>query len=116
MEDLKVIKSEEFAIRIVNLYRYLINEKSEFIMSKQVLRSGTSIGANIAESLCAESKDDFIHKLAIAQKEASETRYWLKLLFKTEYLNEAMYKSLVADCSSLLNILSSIIAKCRGKR
>lgn len=84
-------------------------------MSKQLLRAGTSIGANIAESLASESEDDFIHKLTIAQKEASETKYWLTLLFKTDFLSEALYHSLTNDCMELLRILSAIIVKMKSK-
>lgn len=81
-------KSLNFAVRIIRLYQYLVDSKKEFILSKQVLRSGTSIGANVRESQNAESAADFIHKLHIAQKEADETRYWLELLVKTEYINQ----------------------------
>ncbi len=111
MEDIKVIKSEEFALRIIKLYRYLVSTQKEFVMSKQILRSGTSIGANIAEAICAESADDFIHKLAIAQKEASETGYWLKLLYKSDFITEQQFNSINQDCSELLNIISAIIIK-----
>ena len=102
-------KSLAFAIRIVNLYKYLISEKSEFVLSKQLLRSGTSIGANISESVAAESKADFIHKLHIAQKETYETIYWLTLLEKTLYLTPEQYKSLYTDCISIRRILASIL-------
>lgn len=111
MEDIKVIKSEEFALHIVKLYRYLTSTKKEFVMSMQILRSGTSIGANIAESVCAESTDDFIHKLAIAQKEASETGYWLKLLYKSDFITALQFESINNDCRELLNIISAIIVK-----
>lgn len=102
-------KAINFAIRVVKLYKYLTTEKSEYVMSKQLLRCGTSIGANISESLSAESDLDFIHKLSISQKEANETAYWLELLFKTEYLNQEQYNSLYNDCQELRKILSSII-------
>lgn len=102
-------KALNFAIRMVNLYKYLTSEKSEYVMSKQLLRSGTSIGANISESLSAESDFDFIHKLSISQKEANETAYWLELLVKTEYINQQQYSSLSNDCQELRKILSSII-------
>ena len=82
-------KSLKFAIRIVNLYKYLIDEKKEFVMSKQVLRSGTSIGANIAEAQYAQSKADFLTKMHISLKEASETKFWLKLLYSTSYINDS---------------------------
>ena len=90
MEQGKTIKhkSKMFAVRIVKLYRYLCEEKKEFVMSKQLLRSGTSIGANIAESECAISRKDFLSKVYIALKECAETLYWLELLFDTDYLTE----------------------------
>ena len=86
-------KSFNFALRIVKLYQFLNQEKKEYVLSKQLLRSGTAIGALVRESEQAESKLDFIHKLAIAQKEANETDYWLELLFKSEYLNETQFQS-----------------------
>ena len=84
MENVIEIKSFDFAVRIVNLYKYLTNEKKEFVLSKQLLRSGTSIGANISEAQQAQSRADFLSKLEIALKEASETKYWLRLLYATE--------------------------------
>ncbi len=102
-------KSMKFAIRIVNCYNYLRNEKQEFVMAKQILRSGTSIGANIKESVYGESKADFIHKLRIALKEASETEYWLDLLFQTKYIEKKEYESLATDCVELIKLLTSII-------
>ena len=86
-------KSFNFALRIVKLYQFLNQEKKEYVLSKQLLRSGTAIGALVRESEQAESKLDFIHKLAIAQKEANETDYWLELLFQSEYLNETQFQS-----------------------
>jgi len=85
-ENLLKNKSFSFAIRIVNLYKFLIIEKKEFVLSKQLLRSGTSVGAMIREAEFGQSKPDFIHKLSIAQKEANESQYWIELLFQTEYL------------------------------
>lgn len=102
-------KSLNFAVRIIRLYQYLVDSKKEFILSKQVLRSGTSIGANVRESQNAESAADFIHKLHIAQKEADETRYWLELLVKTEYINQWEFESLEKDIIEILNLLCSII-------
>ena len=101
-------KSVRFAIRIVKLYKFLTDEKHELVMSKQILRSGTSIGANIAESNNAISKKDFLSKLYIALKECSETLYWLDLLYRTEYLDENQYRSLQADCDELYRLLQSI--------
>lgn len=105
-ENVAAVKSKAFAIRVVRMYQYLTNEKKEFVLSKQVLRSGTSIGANIAEAECASSKKDFAAKLYIAFKECSETRYWLDLLFETDYLNETMYHSMLDDCNELYSILA----------
>ncbi len=102
-------KSFAFAIRIVSLYKFLTDEKKEFVLSKQVLRSGTAIGALIREAEQAESKKDFIHKLAIALKEANETEYWLELLHKTDYLNTPAFASIHNDVVELLKLLTSII-------
>ena len=108
-ENVVKTKSLDFAIRIVQLNHVLISDKKEIVMSKQVLRSGTSVGAMIREAEHAESKPDFIHKMAIAQKEINETLYWLELLFKTDYLNQQEYNSLSIDATELLKILTSII-------
>ncbi len=102
-------KSFAFAIRIVNLCKYLRETKQEFVLSKQLLRSGTSIGANIREGGNAESKADFIHKFGIAQKEADETCYWLDLLKATNYISEQEYNSVNQDANELLKIVKSII-------
>jgi four helix bundle protein len=101
-------KSFDFAIRIVNVYKILI-ERKEFVMSKQMLRSGTSIGANIREAKNAESKADFIHKLGISQKETDETLYWLELLHATNYISNEEFISLETDCIEILKLLKSII-------
>lgn len=106
-------KSLLFAIRIVNLYKFLINEKKEFVLSKQLLKSGTSIGANCREGDFAETKNDFIHKFAIAQKECNETLYWLELLYKTEYLTNTEFESLNTDAVELMKLLTSIIKKAK---
>ena len=100
-------KSKKFAIRIVKLYKYLCDEKKEYVLSKQLLRSGTSIGANIAESECAISEKDFLSKIYIALKESAETIYWLDLLFETDYLSEIEYKSMKDDCEELRKMMSS---------
>ncbi|MCQ2239692.1 MAG: four helix bundle protein [Bacteroidaceae bacterium] len=102
-------KSFDFAVRVVNLYKYLSKEKQEHVLSKQILRSGTSIGANICESEQAQSRADFLNKLNIALKEANETSYWLKLLHKTEYLGDDQFKSIHNDCEELNRLLISII-------
>ncbi|MDE6514177.1 MAG: four helix bundle protein [Muribaculaceae bacterium] len=101
-------KSKAYAIRIVKLYRYLVNEKKEFVISKQILRSGTSIGANITESVYAQTRNDFGMKLSIAQKEAGETGYWLDLLFQTDYLTPPQYYSIKKDNNEILKLLQAI--------
>lgn len=100
-------KSKKFSVRIVNLYKYLCDKKNEYVLSKQILRSGTSIGANIAESKCAISKKDFLSKIYIALKESAETLYWLDLLYETEYITDSQYESLYADCEEIKKMLSS---------
>jgi len=104
-------KSLAYAIRIVKLYKYLYENKRETVLSKQLLRSGTSIGANTRESKNAQSRNDFLNKLNIALKEADETEYWLELLYQTEYLDEKEYQSIQKDTSELIKILTSIIKK-----
>lgn len=101
--------SFDFAIEIVKLHKYLVSNQKEFVMSKQLLRSGTAIGALVREAQNGESKADFIHKLAIAQKECDETQYWLELLFETQYLVEEDFKSYIQKANSLLRVLRSII-------
>lgn len=108
-------KSFEFALRIVKLYKYLKADQKEFVLSKQILRSGTSIGAMVREAEQAESKADFIHKLAIALKEANETEYWIELLYQSDYLQEGQYESIAADVNEILKILTSIIKTSRSK-
>lgn len=102
-------KSLAFAIRIVNLYKFLCAEKKEYVMSKQILRSGTAIGALVREAEHAESKKDFIHKFSIAQKEANETDYWLELLHATDFINTEQFNSLRLNIQELNKILASII-------
>lgn len=106
-------KSFDFAVRIVNLKKFLATEKKEYVLSKQVLRSGTAIGALVREAQHAESTADFIHKLSIALKEANETEYWLLLLHKTEYLPDNQFQSLQKDIDELLRLLISIIKSTR---
>ena len=101
-------KSKAFALLIISLYRYLTEEKKEYILSKQLPRSGTSIGANVREAVHGQSKADFAAKMNIALKEANEAEYWLRLLYKTEYLNKAQFESLHRDVQELLGILISI--------
>ena len=102
-------KSFQFAIRTVNLCKFLRLEHQEYILSKQLLRSGTSIGANIAEAQQAQSKPDFVHKMSIALKEAYETAYWLRLLYATQYLQEDAFHSIMNDCEELEKLLTSIV-------
>ncbi len=107
-KNISAEKSFDFAVRIVNLYKHLTREKKEFVIAKQVLRSGTSIGANIAEAQRGQSKADFIAKMSIALKEASETEYWLRLLYKTEYLEKQEFESMNRDVSEIIGLLMSI--------
>lgn len=109
-------KSFAFAIRIVKLYKYLTETKNEKILSKQILRSGTSIGANIAESEYAISGDDFTAKVYISLKECSETEYWLKLLHSTEYITKEQFDNIYSDCEELRKILSSITKTMKDKK
>ena len=106
-EQTALMKSKRFAVRIVNLYRFLCEERKEYVLSKQVLRSGTSIGANLSESTAAISRKDFLSKIYIALKECSETLYWLELLRDTEYITEEMFHSMQSDCEELRKMLSS---------
>lgn len=108
-------KSEIFAARIIKLYQYLIKEEHESIIAKQIYRSGTSIGANIAESKNAQSGLDFIHKLSIALKEANETEFWLKSLYAGNYINEAGFTSLRDDNEQLIKMLVSSIKTMKNK-
>ena len=105
-------KSFDFAVRIVKLYRHLCEEKKEFVLSKQLLRSGTSIGANVSEAERGQSKPDFYAKMAISLKEANETHYWISLLHATQYLNDKEYSSLDADINEIISIL---VAICNSK-
>jgi four helix bundle protein len=106
-------KSFKFAIRIVKLYQYLSNEKKEYILSKQILKSGTSIGANVEEAHGGISTADFSCKISIAYKESKETKYWLRLLFETDYLEKKLFDSLIFDCEEINKILFSILKTSR---
>ncbi len=108
-ENILKRKSFDFAVRIVNLFKFLKDDKKEFILSKQILRSGTSVGAMVRESEHAQSKADFIHKLSIAQKEINETIYWLELLNATDYLTIQQFESLNQDAVELIKLITSII-------
>ena len=109
-------KSMEFAVRVVKLYGYLCEEKREYVMSKQLLKSGTSIGANVKEAICAQSRKDFVSKMSIALKEASETEYWLELLSKTSHLTDEQYQSLQRDCGELAKMLTAIVRSTKAQR
>ena len=102
-------KSYDFALRTIKLYKYLVDEKREYVLSKQLLRSGTSIGANIEEANQAQSRADFVHKLSVAHKEAFETNYWLRLLRDSEILEQRFAVSLLEDCEEIQRMLTSSI-------
>ncbi len=101
-------KSKVFALRIIRLYRHLCDSKKEFVLSKQVLRCGTSIGANAKEAVNAQSKADFCAKMYIAYKEANETEYWLELLYESGYIEKAAFDSIYSDCREIIKILAAI--------
>ena len=108
-------KSFDFAVRIVKLYRYLCDEKKEYVLSKQLLRSGTSVGANINEAQAGQSKADFVSKLSISSKEARESKYWIDLLIKTDYLNinEIHVQSILKEIEEIIKLLTSIVKSSR---
>jgi four helix bundle protein len=108
-------QSFRFAMRVVNLYKYLVAEKKEFVLSKQLLRSGTAVGALVREAQNAESKADFIHKLGIAQKECDESIYWLELLLETDFLKQEEFESVKADAEVLLKMIRSAIITAKNK-
>ena len=107
-ENVLLEKSFAFAVRIVKAYKYLVEEKKEYVLSKQFLRSGTAIGANTEEAVGGQSKADFISELSIAYKEARETKYWIKLLNATNYFDDTQANSLLGDVDELLKILGKI--------
>ena len=108
-------KSFAFAVRVVNLYKYLTTEKKEYVLSKQLLRSGTSVGANVEESIGGQSERDFLSKLSISYKEARESKYWLKLLLATDYLNKEQASSLINDAEEICKILGAIQKTVKSK-
>ena len=108
-------KCMDFAVDIVNLYKYLCETKKEYVLSKQVLRSGTSIGANIRESVHAQSLEDFIHKLNISLKESYETEYWIELLYETDYINKQQFESIISDNKEITATLIKIIKTSKAK-
>jgi len=117
MKEQNVLKEKSylFAIRAVKLYQFLKEEKKEFALSKQILRSGTSIGANVEEAIGAQSEKDFYMKLNIAYKEARETHYWLRILHDTNYIDDKQFKSILNDCDELLKITGTIIKTMKSK-
>ncbi len=114
-ENVIQVKSYKFAVRVVNLYKFLTNEKKEFVMSKQVLRSGTAVGALMREAEHAQSKADFVNKSSVALKEANETLFWLELLKDTEYLEQKDFQSIYDDADELVKILVKIVKTSKTK-
>ena len=115
-DNVSVEKSFDFAVRIVNLHKYLTQEQKEYVMSRQLLRCGTSIGANISEAQRGQSMADFAAKMNIALKEANEAEYWLRLLYRTEYLSKSQFESMYADVQELLGILIAICRTSNAKK
>ena len=114
-ENALLDKSKKFALRIIKLYKYLNEHKREHILSKQLLRSGTSIGANLKEAAFAQSRADFQAKLFIAQKECAETEYWLELLHESDYINKSEFDSIYEDCQELMRLLVASTKTIQGK-
>ena len=114
-DSIILVKSYAFALTVIKLYKYLINEKKEFVLSRQILRSGTSIGANVNEAISGQSKRDFVHKLSIGLKEARETLYWLNLIKDSDYLPEDSFNQMNGDCSEIIKILTSIILTTKAR-
>ncbi len=115
LDSVVLTKAYAFALNAVKIYKHLIGEKKEFVLSKQMLRAGTSIGANVNEAVCAQSKRDFVHKLSIALKETRETMYWLNLLKDSDYIDQAQYLRSYNSCNEIHKILSSIILTTKQK-
>jgi four helix bundle protein len=108
-------KTYAFALEVIKAYKNLIQDKKEFVLSKQFLRSGTSVGANVNEAICAQSKRDFVHKLSISLKEARETQYWLSLLNDSDYITKSLFEKINTLCGEIIKILSSIILTTKQK-
>lgn len=108
-ENIIVEKSKRFALRIIKLYMFLKDEKKEYVLSKQLLRSGTSVGANVKEAIRGQSKKDFLSKMSIALKEISETEYWLELLYESDFLNQQQFNSIYLYCQEIIKLLTSIV-------
>ena len=115
-ENIILSKSKDFALRIIKLYQYLCENKKDYVLSKQILRSGTSIGANAKEGANAQSKADFNAKMYIAYKEANETEYWLELLHESGYIDDKSFESIYSDCKEIIKILAAITRNQRGGR
>jgi len=115
-ENIIVEKSYHYAVRCVNLYKYLCNERQNYIIGKQLLRSGTSIAANVKEGIRGQTNPDFVAKMNIALKEASETEFWIELLRDTEYITQAQAESMLADNIELIKILTSIVKSSNTKK
>jgi four helix bundle protein len=115
-ENIVKEKSYKFSLRIVKLYKYLIENKNEYILSKQVLRCGTSIGANIEEAIGGITKKDFVNKIFISYKEARETHYWIRLLRDSDYLESNLSESILSECEELIKITGKIISSSRKKQ
>jgi len=115
-ENIVKNKSFAFAVRIVKLYQFLVDSKKEFVLSKQLLRSGTSVGAMVREAEHAESKPDFIHKMAIAQKEINETIYWLELLAETNFLTKDQFDSMNSDAKELIRLVTRILKSTKSNQ
>jgi four helix bundle protein len=115
-ENIIKSKSFDFAIRIVKLYQFLCEQKKEFVLSKQLLRSGTSIGANVREAEHAESKSDFIHKISISLKEANESAYWIELIYKTDYIEKSHFISIQTDLDEILKLLITILKTSKSNK
>ena len=116
MENIILVKSKVFALRIIKMYKYLKEEKKEYVLSQQLLRSGTSIGANVKESVFAQSTADFYAKMYIAQKEAGETEYWLELLYESGYIDQKLFDSFLVDCQELIKLLVSITKNSKKRK
>ncbi len=115
-DNLIAVKSKKFALRVIRLYKYLTSGQREFVLCKQLLRSGTSIGANVREAVRAQSKADFIAKMSISLKEASESEYWLELLAEAGYISEKEGESMMRDCQELIGILTKIIKTSKANK
>ncbi|MEO6694368.1 MAG: four helix bundle protein [Ignavibacteria bacterium] len=115
-ENIAKDKSYKFALRIIKLYKFLIDSRKEYVLSKQILRCGTSIGANIEESVGCSTKKDFVNKISIAYRESRETKYWLNLLYDSKYIEKKSYDSMVSDCEELIKLTGKIISSSKSNK